>query len=114
LRTNTAVGGDGHTYSTLADVPVFSATRIHQSGWIELPRGWQVAPDTADSRHIAAAFGWSSGVLVVGSGGAVCVNGTDVVPANAVNMTLNKNLNGAQGVALTIAVIRMCFESRVV
>jgi hypothetical protein len=74
--TNTVLYG-GYLYATLAnEVVEGTCGATCQSGvFIDLPAGWSVAPDNADSVAVIAAHTWNTHVLVVDTGnsyGGLC------------------------------------------
>ena len=60
---------DGMLYRTMTAGLVDSEDNECQSDYIELPSGWQIAPDTEATRsHVIAQHYWSTHVLIVNSG----------------------------------------------
>ena len=66
-RTNTIQYGN-RIYSTLTDTPVNGGCCTCQGDWLTLPSDWVIAPATGDSISAIKNNGWSTHIMVFGSG----------------------------------------------
>ena len=77
-RNNVITVGDW-VYSTVTDVPVSSSSVSAHRHYLPVPSGWEIAPDSSQSRAAISQFRWSTHVAVMASG--VGIRTTNFPPA---------------------------------
>ena len=56
---------NSYFYATLSNGPINGTVDSCQSGYVTLPYGWVIAPDTAESRTVIGSHSWSTDVVIV-------------------------------------------------
>ena len=74
--SNSVLYTDGNRYATLANTNINGTINVGQSGFVRLPVGWIVAPDSPTVRKVIASYSWGTTVLIVNSGKGYYSNNT--------------------------------------